>query len=257
MDLGLEGRVALVAGGTSGLGLAAAAALSREGAAVGLCGRRHELAVREAAGLERAVGVEMDLRDADSVARAVDEVRERWGPIDVLVLNGGGPTPSRAVDLEVEVARDAAELLLFGPLTLVRHCLPDMTSRGWGRIVAISSSAVQQPIPGLATSSMFRVALASYLKLLAEDVAGQGLTVNMVLPGRLATARTAELDAGRAAQTGRSVEDVRAEGERAIPFGRYGEPDELAAVTAFLCSDAARYVTGEQVRVDGGMVRGL
>jgi len=132
-----------------------------------------------------------------------------------------------------------------------------MRERGWGRVVAIGSSAVQQPIPGLATSSMYRAALASYLKLLAEECAVDGVTVNMVLPGRIATDRTAQLDAAAAERTDRSVAAVRAASEAAIPIRRYGTPEDFAAVAAFLCTDAARYVTGEQIRVDGGLVRAL
>ena len=257
MDLKLNGRVALVAGATSGLGLAVGRALASEGATVALCGRRGDLARAQAAELENALGVQLDVCDADSVSRAFDRVQGELGPVDIVVLNSGGPPASLAADLDVDAARSAAELLLYGPLRLVTACLPAMRSRGWGRVIAVGSSAVQQPIPGLTTSSMFRSALASYLKLLAEEVAGDGVTVNMVLPGRIATDRVAALDAQRAERTGRPVAAITQESERSIPLGRYGSPEEFAAVVTFLCGDSARYVTGEQVRVDGGLMRAL
>jgi 3-oxoacyl-[acyl-carrier protein] reductase len=250
-------RVALVAGGTSGLGLAIGRGLAEAGFAVALGGRRVELARREAEALPEALGVELDIVDSGSVAAAVAAARESLGPIDVVVLNGGGPPPSAATDLDLDAARAAAELLLHGPIGVLNHCLPSMRERSWGRVVAVGSSAVQQPIPGLATSSMYRTALASYLKLLAEECAPHGVTVNMVLPGRISTDRTAQLDAGAAQRTGRSVMEVRAASQATIPMRRYGTAAEFAAMGVFLCSDQARYVTGEQIRVDGGLVRAL
>lgn len=250
----LEGRVALIPGATAGIGLAIAEALASSGARVALGGRRAELAEEEARRLG-GLGVGLDLTDEESLARAVERTRRELGEIDILVLNGGGPPPSVAAGLEAATARQAAELLLYGHLHLVGHCLPAMRERGWGRIVAVGSSAVKQPIPGLATSSMFRAALAGYLKLLAEEVAAEGVTVNMILPGRIATARVADIDARNAARSGQSVEEVRRASERGIPVGRYGAPEEIGAAAAFLCGDGARYVTGEHLRVDGGVIR--
>lgn len=250
-------RVALVLGGTSGLGLAVARGLSAAGHTVALAGRREELARQEAAVLPHALGVRMDVTDAESVTSAVAAVKDEWERIDVVVLNSGGPPASSAADLNLDAARAAAELLLHGPIGVLNRCLPEMRARGWGRVVAIGSSAVQQPIPGLATSSMYRAALASYLKLLAAECAVDGVTVNMVLPGRIATNRTAQLDAAAARRTGVSIEEVRGGSMASIPIKRYGDAEEFAAVAVFLCSDAARYVTGEQIRVDGGLVRSL
>lgn len=250
------GRVALVPGATAGIGLAVARALSAGGAAVALGGRRGELAEQEARRLG-GLGLSLDLTDEASLERAVERTRAELGEIDVLVLNGGGPPPSVAASLERSAATRAAELLLYGHLALVGHCLPAMRTRRWGRIVAIGSSAVQQPIPGLATSSMFRAALASYLKLLADEVAPDGVTVNMVLPGRIATDRVAQIDARNASQANVPVEEVRRSSEASIPLRRYGAPEEVAAAVAFVCGDDARYVTGEQIRVDGGLLRAL
>lgn len=258
MDLGLSGRVAVVAGATSGIGQAVARALSTEGARVAIGGRRSDLAAEQAAQLgtpqRPAIGVALDLTDPDSISKAVAQVRAELGAIDVLVLNGGGPPPSDAAGLEPADSRAAARLLLDGPIQLVGECLPGMRSRSWGRIVAVGSSAVQQPIPGLVTSSMFRTALASYLKLLSREVAGAGVTVNMVLPGRIDTARVVQLDANRAKATGEDIDTVRAESRATIPVGRYGTVEEFAAVVAFVCGGPASYLTGEQVRVDGGLV---
>lgn len=256
MRADLDGRVALVTGATAGLGLASAEALSARGARVALGGRRGALARSEAARLG-GLGLELDLTDEASLAAAVAATEEALGPIDVLVLNGGGPPASTAASLEVPAAKQAAELLLYGPMRLVGHCLSPMRERRWGRIVSIGSSAVAQPIGRLCTSSMFRSALASYLKLLAEEVAAEGVTVNMVLPGRFATARVDETDAAQAARTNRTIEEVRRASAQGIPAGRYGEPAELGAAVAFLSSDEARYLTGEQIRVDGGLVRAL
>lgn len=248
--------MALVLGATAGIGLAAAEALAGAGARVALGGRRQALA-EEAAGRLGGVGIGLDLTDEASLDAAVGRVVAELGEVDVLVLNGGGPPPSVAAGLDVPTARAAAELLLYGHLHLVGRCLPGMRQRRWGRIVAIGSTAVRQPLPGLATSAMFRAALAAYLKLLAEEVAGDGVTANMVLPGRIATARVADIDARNAERTGRRPEEVKAASEATIPLGRYGTPEEVAAAVAFLCSDDARYLTGEQVRVDGGVVRAL
>lgn len=257
MNLELKGRVALVIGGTSGLGLAIGRALADEGVAVALAGRRRDLAREEAGRLAGAIGVELDLRESESISNAVANVGDALGHIDILILNSGGPPPMTAVELELSDVKEAAELLLYGPLQLVNACIPGMCGRKWGRIVALGSTSVHQPIRLLATSSMFRAALASYLKLLSEDVAGDGVTVNMVHPGRIATDRTIEIDRATAERDGISSLEARAISERSIPIGRYGTPEEFAALVAFLCSDGARYITGEQIRVDGGLIRAL
>lgn len=257
MDLQIKGKVALASGGTGGLGQAVAQALAGEGVRVAVCGRRGQLAAEQAAALPGAIGVELDLTSPASVRAAVASVGEQLGPVDILVVNGGGPAPSGAVNLDPEDLPVASRLLLDGPLRLIGACLPSMRERAWGRIVAVGSSAVQQPIPGLTTSSMYRAALAAYLKLLAREVAGSGVTVNMVLPGRIDTDRVAQLDAKRAESTGADVGDVRRSSEATIPVGRYGRAEEFAAMVTFLCGSPASYVTGEQLRVDGGLVSGF
>jgi 3-oxoacyl-[acyl-carrier protein] reductase len=255
MDTGLQGRTAIVPGSSSGLGLAVARALAGEGANVVLVGRRGELVQKEAAKLPSAVGVEADLADPDVPARLVAEAEQRFGPVDVLVLNGGGPPPGLAADFTPEQFATAVDLLVQPHLRLVAGVLPGMRERGYGRIVAVGSSGVQQPIDGLVASNAARAALAGYLKTLAGEVAADGVTVNMVLPGRIDTDRVAVLDRAVAERSGTTPDQQRARAEATIPAGRYGTPDEFAAVVTFLASAAASYVTGEQVRCDGGMIR--
>jgi 3-oxoacyl-[acyl-carrier protein] reductase len=257
MDLALKDRTALVVGGTTGLGHAVARRLSAEGARVAVTGRDGSRATDAAADLPGGVAVALDLADESSVGRGVAEALEALDTIDVLVLGGGGPSPCVATDVTPAIARSAAELLVHGPIAVVAACLPQMRMRGWGRIVSIGSSAVHQPILNLATSSIFRAALGSYLKLLAGEVAADGVTVNMVHPGRIATDRIESLDEARATRESIDHEQVRQESLRTIPVGRYGDPDEFAAVVAMLCGAPASYVTGEQLRVDGGMVGAL
>jgi 3-oxoacyl-[acyl-carrier protein] reductase len=255
MDTGLKGRTAVVPGASSGLGLAVARALSAEGANVVLGGRRGELVRGAAEKLPSAVGVEIDLTDPGATDALVGAAQERFGPVDVLVLNGGGPPPGLAVDFTPEQLADAVALLVQPHQRLVRAVLPGMRERGFGRIVAIGSSGVQAPLERLVASNAARAALAGYLKTLATEVAADGVTVNMVLPGRIATDRTASIDNATAERTGTSPEEARAQSEAAIPAGRYGTPDEFASVVTFLASAAAAYVTGEQIRCDGGLVR--
>jgi 3-oxoacyl-[acyl-carrier protein] reductase len=253
MDLGLTGRRALVLGSTGGLGLAVATALANEGARVVLCGRRGERARELAAGLPGAAGLAVDLT-RDGVDGLVADAEATIGPLDVVVLNSGGPPPGGAADLSTDAVRAAVETLLLRQVELVAAVLPGMRSRGWGRILAIGSSGVQAPLPGLVLSNIGRAGLAGYLKTLASEVAADGVTVNMLLPGRFDTDRSTAIDGARAEREGMSPEEVRDESQRSIPVGRYGDPAEFGAVAAFLCSGPASYLTGEQVRCDGGYV---
>lgn len=256
MDLGIAGRTALVCASTSGLGLAIARTLAGEGARTVICGRRGDLARQEAASLPEATGVQIDLEQPGAAGRLVAEATEAYGPVEILVLNSGGPPAGNAADQDRESLLAAVGRLLLPHNDLIQLCLPGMLERGWGRIIGVGSSGIAEPIPGIALSNVARAGLAGLLKTLAAEVAGRGVTVNMVLPGRIATERLAELDRWWAASGGRTPEQERARTQAAIPAGRYGTPEEFAAAAAFLASERAAYITGVQLRVDGGLARG-
>ncbi|MGW2936854.1 SDR family oxidoreductase [Streptomyces sp. NPDC001156] len=257
MDLGIRGRVAVVAASTGGLGRAVAEALATEGASVVVAGRRGDLAKEIAAGLPEAVGVQVDLTAPDGPQTLVEAAREAYGDPDILVLNGPGPRPGTAADLNTGDLASAVDSLLLAQQRLVALTLEPMRRRGWGRILAIGSSGIAEPLLGLVLSNAGRAALAAYLKTLAAEVAADGVTVNLLLPGRIATDRVAALDAARAEREQCTVAEVEAASQSAIPAGRYGTPAEFAAAAAFLCGTPASYVTGTALRCDGGLVRSL
>jgi 3-oxoacyl-[acyl-carrier protein] reductase len=252
VDLMLKGRGALVLGSTSGLGRAVAEGLAAEGARTAFTGRRGELARQAAAGYPGSIGLELDVADPESVRRGVSAATAELGAIDVLVLNSGGPPPGNAVSLTPGEMDGSLQTLLLAQISIVSMVLPSMRERGWGRIVSIGSSGVEQPIPGLVRSNAARAALSGYLKTLAGEVAAEGVTVNMVLPGRISTSRITEIDEARAAASGRDVATIEAETISAIPAGRYGTPEEFACAAVFLCGVGASYITGSRMRVDGG-----
>ncbi|MDL5158488.1 SDR family oxidoreductase [Actinomycetospora termitidis] len=253
MDLGLGGRTALVCASTSGLGEATARALAAEGARVVVSGRRADRAAAIAAELPDAVGVGVDLTADGAPERLV----EAAGEVDVLVLNSGGPPPSVATEVDAGQITTALVPLLLAQQRLVSLVLPGMRRRGWGRILAVGSTGVVAPIPGLALSNIGRAALGGYLKTLAGEVAADGVTVNMLLPGSIATARMAAVAAATAEREGIEQAEAEARVAAGIPARRFGDPAEFGAVAAFLCSDAASYVTGTATRCDGGQVPSL
>lgn len=254
VDLMLKGRGALVLGSTSGLGLAVAEGLAGEGARTAFTGRRGDAARRAAEAHPGALGLRLDVSDPESVRRGVAEVTDAFGAIDILVLNSGGPPPGTAAELTPGEIAESLNPLLLAQISVVTLVLPEMRRRGWGRIVAIGSSGVDAPIVGLARSNAARAALAGYLKTLAGEVAADGVTVNMVLPGRISTRRVTEIDNSTAQATGQDPAAVRAASEKAIPAGRYGTPEEFASAVVYLCGAGASYITGTRLRVDGGMV---
>ena len=256
MDFGIKGKVALVAASTSGLGLASAQALASEGARVAISGRRGDVAQSQAAQLQGAVGYEMDLAIEGNAAILAKKVASDLGNIEILVLNSGGPKPGPAAKMTRAAFLEAAEYLIFQHIELVNEILPGMLSKKWGRIIGIGSTAIQNPNPDLSLSSIARSSLAAYLKTLSKEVASSGVTVNMVHPGRVDTERVRQLDKFKADRENRPVEEIERESIASIPTNRYGRPEEFGSTVAFLASQQASYITGVQIRVDGGRVEG-
>lgn len=261
MDLGLGGKTALVTASSTGLGRAVAVALGREGARVMLGARSAEKlgeAVRE---VERAGGeahaFRCDLTDPASIDAALAEAAKRFGGVDVLVTNSGGPPPGMLGDIAEEAWRTAADSLLFSVIRLARGVLPHMKEKGWGRIVALVSVSVKQPVENLLVSNTLRPAVVGFAKSLSQEVGRHGITVNCVAPGYTRTARLDELAAARAKRAGTTPEEVFRGWEREIPVGRLGRPEELADLVAFLASERAAYLTGLTIPFEGGSIRAL
>lgn len=256
MDLGLDGKIAVTTASTAGLGLASALALAREGCRVVINGRdpaRGEAALRLHPNFHF---VEGDVCEESVREAVVAEALRTFGPPDILIGNTGGPRPSTALEEEPSGYETAARDLLVPLVHLAKLVVPQMRQRGWGRIVFITSGVVREPAESLVLSNSIRMAVHGFAKTLAREIAAFGVTVNCVMPGRIATERLVSLDETTARRSGRSVEEVRKFNEAAIPAGRYGTPEELGAVVAFLCSEKASYVTGAAVPVDGGLLRG-
>lgn len=262
MDMGIRGRVAVVAASSSGLGKAVALGLAREGAKLAICGRTESTLeaaakeIRESTGAEvlaRVVDVSVEAQVRDFVA----ETRHRFGAVDICVANAGGP-PSKPFD-QTTVAEweGAVQLNLMSTLFLVREVLPAMRARKWGRIITITSVAVKQPLDGLVLSNSVRAAVMGLVKSLANECGGDNVLVNNVCPGFTATARLKGL-AGRLAQAeGISPEEIEARWTAQIPMRRLGEPDEFANLVVFLASERASYINGTSIAVDGGLVKGV
>jgi 3-oxoacyl-[acyl-carrier protein] reductase len=252
MDLQISGKTALVLGASRGLGAAIAKGLAAEGVKVFAAARN----IDKIAPSTNLTPIAVDLADQAAVANLIATIVEQGG-VDILVNNSGGPKAGPAVGQSRESWVAAFEAMATSIFTISDAMLEGMISRKWGRIITIGSSGVEQPIPNLALSNGVRAAIAGWSKTLAGEVARHGITVNMILPGRIDTDRVRELDGIRAEKTGASVEDVQAASRNDIPAGRYGKPEEFAAVAVFLASTKASYVTGASIRVDGGMIKGL
>jgi len=262
MDLGLRGRTALVGGASSGLGRASAERLAAEGCRLALWSRGGRLLEQAATEIRQAHSVEVttiagDATDPATATFVATEAQKALGQVDIVVLNAGGPPAAAATETDAAEWRRSFQLLAITPIELATLLLPGMRERRWGRIVSIMSSGIRAPIPELVYSNACRSALAAWLKTISLEVMADRVTVNGVLPGRLDTARVASLDNARAERMGTTTEEIRASFEHAIPAGRYGEPDELGAYVAWLCSDLARYQTGTFVPIDGGSLRTL
>lgn len=248
MDLGIEGRVALVLGASRGLGRAIAESLGREGARVALASRSAESLEAAAAGVTGETAVlPVDTGDEDAVAALPGRVADVLGPIDILVLNTGGPPAGGALDADADAWREAHQSLVLAPLALARACVPGMRERGWGRIVSVSSTSVREPIPNLALSNANRMAAVGLLNTLAREVAADGITVNTIATGRFGTERLEELYGSLAT----AEEQARAD----VPAARLGRPEEYGDLVAFVCSERAGYLTGTVIPLDGGITR--
>ena len=247
MELGLEGRTAIVCGGSSGMGLAVAEALASEGANVAMFARRRELLEREADRIG-ALAVQGDLTIPQHLERLVQATTGAFGALDILVLNGGGPPAGPAAALTAEAVEEAVTLLLTAHVTLVGHCLPYLRASGQGRIVAIESSSVREPLTGLALSNAVRPGVIGWLKTLARELGPDDVTVNAIAPGRIDTDRLRAVYG----DDGPPASDLEQ-----IPLRRHGAASEIGAVAAFLASERASYVTGAVIPVDGGLTRGL
>ncbi|WP_299961042.1 SDR family oxidoreductase [uncultured Roseobacter sp.] len=256
MDLGIKEKRALVLGASRGLGKAIAQALAAEGAVVFAAARSVDKISSYADAADTLHAVELDLGQIDQVDRVVDGLIKDGG-VDIIVNNGGGPPPGAAQTAERAAWLQHFEAMAANLFHLNARLLPMMKERGWGRIISITSSGVEQPIPNLALSNGIRSAVVGWSKTLANEVAGDGITVNVVMPGRIHTQRVDELDAAAAKRTGADVAEVAAKSRRTIPAGRYGKPEEFADVVTFLASARAGYVTGSKIRIDGGSIKSI
>jgi len=262
MDLGLKGKVALVAAASQGLGRAVAAELAAEGASVVMCSRgadRLEAACVSISNETNAdvIGIAGDLSVAADIERIVDEAVKRFGRIDILVTNTGGPPAATFENISRQAWDEAARGLLTSVLDLTRLVLPGMKQRGWGRILNVTSIAAKQPVANLILSNSLRAAVTGFAKTLADEVAADGITVNNILPGYTATERVVGLADTIARNEGIDPAIVRSRWEEQIPMKRLGTPAEFAALAAFLVSERASYITGTSVAVDGGWMRSL
>ena len=262
MELGLQGKVALVAAASKGLGYASALGLAKEGAKVAICSRTESDIRAAAERIRQETGAEVlplvaDVTQAKDLTRIVDETVAKFGALHILVPNSGGPPAGTFEALDETKWQSALDSTLFSTSRLIRAALPHLKATGWGRIVVITSTSARQPIPGLLLSNTLRAGIVGLLKTLSQEFAPYGITVNNVAPGSFTTDRITHLLNVRAKDAGITVEEARKQMEGRIPLGRLGNPQELANAVVFLASDAASYVTGQTWVVDGGQTLGL
>ncbi|MGH7753119.1 MAG: SDR family oxidoreductase [Gemmatimonadales bacterium] len=262
MELGLKSRVALVCGSTRGLGHAVARTLSGEGARVAVNGRNAADVERVAKEMAAATGREVlpfaaDVAEGEQAEQLVERVQREMGRLDILFCNAGGPPSAPFKDQPRENWLRAIELNLLSTIHLARAAVPTMRKHQWGRIICLASVAAKQPLPGLILSTTARAGVLGFAKALADEVAGDGITVNTVAPGFIATERIQEITTAKAKREQRTTDEIRKQVVAEIPMGRMGSPEELAAAVAFLASDKASYITGAVIQVDGGFTRSI
>lgn len=260
MDLGLKGKVALVAASSKGLGYGVAKALAAEGAKVSLCSRSADAVAAAAQSLADDYGADTlasacDVRQLSDIQAWVDKTVAAWGPIDCLLVNAGGPPAKTVKELSEDDWQAAFELTLLSSVRMISCALPQMNEGG--SILTVTSGSVREPIPRLALSTVMRAGVAGLVKTLADELAGDGIRVNNLVPGRIDTDRVAQLDAVASEKLGISIEEVQKRSLAGIPLGRYGTIDDFGAAGAFLLSPAASYITGATLRVDGGAARAI
>jgi 3-oxoacyl-[acyl-carrier protein] reductase len=257
MDLGLKGKRALVMAASRGLGFASARALAQEGCNLVICSRDEQRINEAAATIRHDTGVRVraiaaDVSGEKEAAMLVDAARAEYGGLDIVVHNAGGPPAGEFLAMTDAQWQKAFEQNLLSLVRIVNAAVPEMKRAGGGRIVTIASSSIKQPIPNLVLSNALRAGVWGLAKTIARELAPFGILVNVIAPGRIQTERTDELDAANANRLGRPVEEVKRDSVASIPLGRLGHPAELANLVAFLASEAASYITGQAITVDGG-----
>src|ERR1700716_2785889 len=261
MELGIRGRTALVLGGGGGLGGAIANALAVEGVKIAVADIDAAAVKRSVDQIEahggEALGLVWDLSDLTVINKNIGAIESRFGPVDVLVNITGGPPPTPAAGQDPNLWSKHFSAMVLSVIAITDRVLPNMKARAWGRIITSTSSGVVAPIPNLGLSNSLRLALVGWSKTLAREVARDGITANVILPGRIATDRIRFLDEGKAKREGRPIDAVTPETTRSITIGRCGRPEEYADAVAFLASDRASYITGSVIRVDGGLIASI
>ncbi|MEP7354695.1 MAG: SDR family oxidoreductase [Acidobacteriota bacterium] len=262
MNLGLDRKVAMVAGGSRGLGYAVALALAREGVKVSLSSRTTEAAEAAAQAIRKETGAEVlamasDVRSAEALAAWHTATIEHFGGLDLLYTNAGGPPAGPVLAFDDAAWQNTFDLLLLSCVRLVRLAVPSMVERGGGAILLPTSSAVKEPIGTIALSTVMRTSVSALSKILSQELAPKNIRVNQLIPGRIDTDRVRETDLANATKAGIPVSDQQKKSYATIPMSRYGNPEEFAAAAVFLLSDAASYITGASLQVDGGLLRGI